>query len=125
MKNLKDKILKVLTKKNYSYSELAAHVFLTEAELDLVLENNTIEIRTLENISKELRIPLYSFFRKKIENFELEKESYYNVNIWGEDDENKPNLDLMVLHKENKELREEIFNKNLLISELEAKIKKK
>ena len=71
--NLKDKILQVLKMKDISYVELGSYLNISETELDYALENNTIEIRTLELISKELRIPLYSFFRENFEGFNFEK----------------------------------------------------
>ncbi len=124
MMNLKEKILQVLEKKNYSYADLADHLSISESELDLAIENNTIEIRTLELISKELRIPLYSFFRENFEGFDFEKEPYYNVNIWSEEEETKTTPDLKTLRQEIEDLRAAVLKKDLLINALEAKITK-
>lgn len=123
MMNLKDKLLQVLEMKNYTYAELASHLSISESELDLAIENNTIEIRTLELISKELRIPLYSFFRENFEGFDFEKEPYYNVNIWTEE-ETKSTPDLKTLREEIEALRADVRKKDLLINALEAKITK-
>jgi len=122
--NLKEKILQVLGKKNYTYADLAAHLSISESELDFAIENNTIEIRTLELISKELRIPLYSFFRENFEDFDFEKEPYYNENIWSKEEESKATPDLKTLHQEIEALRADVRKKDLLINALEAKITK-
>ena len=124
MMNLKEKILQVLKVKKFTYADLASYLTISEAELDFALENNTLEIRTLELISKELRIPLYSFFRENFEGFDYDKEPYYNVNIWSKE-EAKFTLELKALRQELDELRAEIRQKDLLIDALEAQIIKK
>lgn len=123
MVNLKSKILQVLEMKKFTYSDMASYLNLSEAELDYALENNTLEIRTLELISKELRIPLYSFFRENFEGFDFEKEPYYNVNIWSKE-ESKYTLELKALRQEIDQLRIDLRNKDLLIDALEAQIAK-
>lgn len=124
MMNLKEKILQVLEKKNYTYAELAAYLSISEPELDFAIENNTIEIRTLELISKELRIPLYSFFREDFEGFDFEKESYYNENIWSKEEEAESVPDLKTLRQEIEALRADVLKKDMMINALEAKISK-
>lgn len=124
MMQLKEKLLQVLELKNYSYADLAAHLSVTEEELDTAIENNTIEIRTLELISKELRIPLYSFFRENFEGFDFEKEPYYNVSIWGKEEEPKSIPDIKALRKEIEALRAEMEKKDNMIHDLEAKLNK-
>jgi len=122
--NLKAKILQLLELKKFTYADLASYLNISEAALDFSLENNTLEIRTLELISKELRIPLYSFFRESFEEgFDLEKEAYYNVNIWSKE-ENKYTLELKALRQEVEQLRVDLRNKDLLIDALEAQIAK-
>ncbi len=122
--NLKEKILQVLKQKKFTYADLASYLTISEGELDYALENNTLEIRTLELISKELRIPLYSFFRENFEGFDFDKEPYYNVNIWGKE-EAKFSLELKALRQELDELRAEVRQKDLLIEALESQIIKK
>ena len=117
MMNLKEKILQVLEMKKFTYADLASYLTISESELDYALENNTLEIRTLELISKELRIPLYSFFRENFEGFDFEKEPYYNVNIWSKE-EAKFTLELKALRQEIDELRAEVRHKDLLIKTL-------
>ena len=124
MMQLKEKLLQVLEMKNYTYADLAAHLSISESELDTAIENNTIEIRTLELISKELRIPLYSFFRENFEGFDFEKEPYYNVSIWDKEEEPKSLPDIKALRKEIEALRADLQKKDKLIHELESKIDK-
>jgi hypothetical protein len=123
MVNLKSKILQVLEMKKFTYTDMASYLNISEADLDYALEHNTLEIRTLELISKELRIPLYSFFRENFEGFDFEKEPYYNVNIWSKE-ESKYTLELKALRQEIEQLRIDLRNKDLLIDALEAQVAK-
>jgi transcriptional regulator with XRE-family HTH domain len=122
--NLKAKILQVLEMKKFTYADLASYLNISEHDLDFALENNTLEIRTLELISKELRIPLYSFFRENFDGYDFEKEPYYNVNIWSKE-EAKYTLELKALRQEIETLRAEVRQKDLLIEALEAQLIKK
>lgn len=123
--NLKKKIIDLLDKQEYSYKELAEHLGLTEAQLDHALETKTLEVRTLELISKELRIPLYSFFRdpKQMAQYMEERERYYDVNIWS-DQEVKYKSEITKLREDLKKLTVEVKNKDLLIETLEEQMKK-
>lgn len=121
--NLKAKILEVLKMKNYTYADLASYLNVSEQDLDFALENNTLEIRTLELISKELRIPLYSFFRENFDGFNFEQEPYYNVNIWSKE-EAKFTLELKALKQEIELLKAELRQKDLLIDALETQLSK-
>ena len=123
--NLKNKIVKLLEQNNYTYQQLAEHLHITEAELDHALETKTLEVRTLELISKELRIPLYSFFREQSEkpNLEPDKEKFYDVNIWS-DQEVKYKSEINILKEELQKLAIEGKNKDLLIEALEEELKK-
>ena len=121
--NLKSKILQVLEMKKFTYTDLASYLNISEPDLDYALENNTLEIRTLELISKELRIPLYSFFRENFEGFDFEKEPYYNVNIWSKE-EAKFTLELKALRQEVEAMRAELRQKDLLIEALENQVVK-
>jgi transcriptional regulator with XRE-family HTH domain len=124
MVHLKDKLLQVLALKNYTYADLAAHLSISEKELDLAIENNTIEIRTLELISKELRIPLYSFFRENFDGADIEKEPYYNVSLWDKEEEPKAMPDTRLLRKEIEQLRTDLLKKEQHIKQLEEQLKK-
>ncbi|MFI5141272.1 MAG: hypothetical protein ACHQII_02850 [Bacteroidia bacterium] len=124
--NLKNKIITLLEQNKYTYKELAEHLRITEAELDHALETKTLEVRTLELISKELRIPLYSFFRDPAEMEQYlatDKERYYDVNIWS-DQEVKYKSEITKLKEELQKLAAETKNKDLLIEALEGELKK-
>ena len=61
--NLKDKVLEILEKEKHSFKELAEYVNMSEQELSIALETKKLELRTLELISKGLKIPLQEFRR--------------------------------------------------------------
>lgn len=121
--NLKERIIAVLAARNLTYRQLTDYLGLSEQQLDHALEQNTIEIRTLEQISKELRIPLYSFFRGPQEDNETELQPFYNVNIWAPD-EMQVRVENDNLRSEIERLRLEIARKELFIQALEEQLKK-
>jgi hypothetical protein len=124
--NLKNKIITLLEQNKYTYKELAGHLRLTEAELDHALETKTLEVRTLELISKELRIPLYSFFRDPVEtekSLSPDKQRYYDVNIWS-DQEVKYRSEITKLKEDLEKLAAAAKNKDMLIEALEGELKK-
>ncbi len=124
--NLKDKIVNLLQQNNYTYSQLAEHLHISEAELDHALETKTLEVRTLELISKELRIPLYSFFRDPDEMAKYlssDKERYYDVNIWS-DQEVKYKSEISKLKETIEKISADVKHKELLIEALEDELKK-
>ncbi|MBK6835720.1 MAG: hypothetical protein IPG89_16155 [Bacteroidetes bacterium] len=123
--DLKDKIIELLKEKNVTYNQLAEHLSVTERELDHALETRTLEVRTLELISKELRIPLYSFFRdpdalQKYMNSNLEP--YYNVNIWS-DQEIRYKNEIHLLKDQIEDLKAELAKRENLIDALEGQLK--
>ena len=128
--DLKEKVLAVLSLHKYTYAQLAEHIGSTEKELDKQFENNSLEVRTLELISKALRIPLYSFFRGENEVYEYnsDEELFYNVDIWGKDGI-KLRTKLMkdvngeISDAELSKLKKEIKEKEKLVKELENKRK--
>ena len=120
---LKERILAVLDAKSLSYSQLLDYIDLDEKQLDEKLDQHTIDIRTLELISKELRIPLYSFFSNPNAVNEDPENQFYNVNIWAPHE--------IQLQNENKNLREDVerlkldlARKELFIQGLENQLKK-
>jgi len=60
--SLKKRIETFLEARDKSLDDLAEYLELTLDELERALSSKSLEVRTLENISKALRIPLYSFF---------------------------------------------------------------
>jgi len=130
--DLKEKVLAVLALHKYTYSQLAEHLGTTEKELDSQFENNSLEVRTLELISKALRIPLYSFFRDENGeyDFHADEELFYNVDIWGKDGiklrtKLKKDEDGNISDEELAKLKQEIKEKEKLVKEIENKRKKK
>lgn len=121
--NLKERIIAVLNSRKLTYKQLTEYLGVTEEQLDHALEQNTIEIRTLEQISKELRIPLYSFFRHPEETGDTGVHPYYNVNIWAPE-EIHMRVENENLRVEIERLRLEIARKELLIQGLEEQLKK-
>jgi transcriptional regulator with XRE-family HTH domain len=121
--NLKERIIAVLAARNLTYKQLTDYLGISEQQLDHALEQNTIEIRTLEQISKELRIPLYSFFRGPDQELGTESQPFYNVNIWAPD-EMQVRVENDNLRAEIERLRLEIARKELLIQALEEQLKK-
>lgn len=95
--NLKEKVLEILAKEKYSFKDLAEYVNMSEADLSTALETKKLELRTLELISKGLKIPLYSFFRSDKPYFNTNEEPYYINKLW--DNDEKPSI---------KELNDEI-----------------
>ncbi|HRD38430.1 MAG TPA: hypothetical protein PLC65_07350 [Bacteroidia bacterium] len=80
--NLKEKVLEILEKEKYSFKDLAEYVNMSEQELSTALETKKLELRTLELISKGLKIPLYSFFRSDKPYFNPNEEPYYINKLW-------------------------------------------
>jgi transcriptional regulator with XRE-family HTH domain len=66
MTEFKEKINEVLKSLNYSFDDLAGHLGMNSEQLNQAIDDKKVELRTLEFISKELRIPLYSFLEMKI-----------------------------------------------------------
>ncbi len=102
------KIKEILKAENYTFAQLASYLNLTEQELSDGLINKTLELRYLEDISKTLKVPLYSFFRSTDYTADAKHEKPFYINkLW--DDENTPQsleeeIDLLkkaIAHKEN------------------------
>ena len=128
--NLKDKVLQVLKLQKHSYSELAEHVGLPEQELDKQFSDNSLEVRTLELISKALRIPLYSLLRDTNYEFKYDEDLYYNVDIWGKDGVElratlKKDSSGNISQEEIEKLKTQLKEMEKLIREMENKLKKK
>ena len=128
--NLKEKVLAVLKMNGHTYTQLAEHVGIAEKELDRQFADNSLEVRTLELISKGLRIPLYSLFRDTPYEFKFGEELYYNVDIWGKEGVQlrttlKKDAEGNISDKELEKLKMELKEKEKMIHEMETKLKKK
>jgi transcriptional regulator with XRE-family HTH domain len=87
--DIKGKIIEILEKENYTFTQLAEYLHMTEDGLTLELNNKTLQIRNLEAISKALRVPLYSLFRVEHATFDFKQKPYYINRLWTGDDEQK------------------------------------
>jgi transcriptional regulator with XRE-family HTH domain len=83
---LKVRLTEILKVKGYTYSDLSAHLQLSENELDSALEEGKLDIQTIEKISKDLQIPLYSFFRVP-NNYNKETKPWFTTKLWEENNE--------------------------------------
>ncbi len=124
--DLKAKIIAILESRKLTYETLVNYLGLTTAELDRAFSENTLEIRTLELISKELRIPLYSFFRDPDSTYapDFGKEQYYNTHIWAPGEINY-RVELENLKKDLEKVKFELAKKDLIIQTLEDELKHK
>ena len=117
MTELKEKIIDVLNSMNYSFDDLAGHLGMNAEQLNLAIDNKKVELRTLEFISKELRIPLYSFFRE--EDFlpvnNLPEQPFYTNKI------NRNTIDQLQI--DNVLLKQEVENLKQKLIECEKKNK--
>jgi transcriptional regulator with XRE-family HTH domain len=87
--DIKSKVIEILSKENYTFSQLAEYLHMTEDGLTTELTNKTLELRNLEAISKALRVPLYSFFRLEASKFNFNEKPYYINKLWTGDDDSK------------------------------------
>jgi hypothetical protein len=63
---------------------------LTEQQLESGLINKTLEIRHLEDISKNLRVPLYSIFREADTKIDYSEKPYFTNKLWNDGEESSP-----------------------------------
>jgi transcriptional regulator with XRE-family HTH domain len=87
--DIRSKVEEILKKENYTFSQLADYLHMTENGLSHELNNKTLELRNLEAISKALRVPLYSFFRSEGFKFDFKQKPYYVNKLWTGDDDEK------------------------------------
>ena len=90
MDTLIQKINDILAKENYTFKQLAEYLGLTEQQLESGLINKTLEIRHLEDISKNLRVPLYSIFRDAGAKVDYVEKPYFTNKLWNDDEEASP-----------------------------------
>lgn len=79
--DIKVRLIEILKKENYTFTQLAEYLDMSEEELTNALEQKTLELRSLELISKTLKIPLYSFFREEDE-INKNNKPYYINKLW-------------------------------------------
>lgn len=90
MNLLREKIEEILVKENYTFSQLADYLNLSEEQLEDGLANKTLELRYLEDISKNLKVPLYSFFRDANQKSNYTEKPYFVNKLWNDGEEVSP-----------------------------------
>jgi hypothetical protein len=90
MNLLREKIEEILVKENYTFSQLADYLNLSEEQLEDGLANKTLELRYLEDISKNLKVPLYSFFRDTNQKTNYTEKPYFVNKLWNDGEEASP-----------------------------------
>ncbi|MCC6370721.1 MAG: hypothetical protein IT236_06945 [Bacteroidia bacterium] len=112
--DIKSKVEELLSKENYTFTQLAEYLHMTETGLEHELNNKTLELRNLEAISKALRVPLYGFFRAEGAKFDRSQKPYYINQLWTGEDNTKT----------KKQLQEEIELLKNIIALKEDQLKK-
>lgn len=112
--DIKSQLIEILKKENYTFSQLAEYLNMSEDNLTDALNNKTLELRNLELISKALRVPLYSFFRSEDSEMNYNQKPYYVNKLWTGDD----------TLKDAKQLNDEIGLLKEIITLKEDQIKK-
>lgn len=87
MNTLREKIEEILIKENYTFKQLADYLNLSEKYLEDSLMNKTLELRHLEDISKNLKVPLYSFFRDNNTKVGSMETPYFTNKLWNNSEE--------------------------------------
>jgi len=115
MDNLKQKVTDILTKENYTFKQLADYLNLTESELEEGLINKTLELRYLEEISKSLRVPLYSFFREGNYIPSYHEKPFFTNKLWQEESTQSPQklMEEIEMLKQALAYKQEELNKKL------------
>lgn len=111
MNSLRSKIEEILIKENYTFKQLADYLNLSEKQLEDGLTNKTLELRYLEDISKNLKVPLYSFFRDLNTTINYTEKPYFTNKLWNDTEETS-----------SQKLLEEIEILKQAISHKEAKL---
>ncbi|MES2515054.1 MAG: hypothetical protein V4580_12965 [Bacteroidota bacterium] len=114
MNSLRDKIEEILIKENYTFGQLADYLNLSEDQLEYGLKNKTLELRYLEDISKNLKVPLYSFFRDQNTKINYTEKPYFVNKLWNDGEDVSP-----------QKLMEEIELLKQAISQKEAELANK
>ena len=114
MDSLRGKIEEILVKENYTFKQLADYLNLSEQQLEEGLADKTLELRHLEDISKNLKVPLYSFFRDNNVKINFNEKPYFTNKLWNDNEESSP-----------QKLLEEIEMLKQAISYKEAELAKK
>ena len=113
--SLKKRISEILSEQKHTYSQLAEYIGLSEADLDFALEHNSVDVRTLELISKALRISLYSFFKENGAGLSDTAVQKYYFDLWSPN-ENRLKEDIVELKKQIQLLKSQLAEKDRIIA---------
>ena len=83
--DLKENNIQVLKQQKHTYDELAKYLDLSTSELDTAFATHSIDVRTLETIAKELKLPLYRLFRDPLGDITQATEYYKELGFSLED----------------------------------------
>jgi transcriptional regulator with XRE-family HTH domain len=95
---------------DYSFDDLASHLGMNSEQLSQAIDDKKVELRTLEFISKELRIPLYSFFRNDegVSVNNIKEEPFYTNKI-NRNTIDQLQIENILLKKEVEKLKEQLI----------------
>jgi transcriptional regulator with XRE-family HTH domain len=83
VQSLKNGVNNILNKMNLTFADLAENTGFRIDEIERQLSSKDPDIMMLEKISKELRIPLYSFYRQQNNvDVQEQREPYYTNSLW-------------------------------------------
>lgn len=117
---LAERLDQILKQKEVTFSTFAEHIGIPEDQLRASLEKSSLEIRVLEKISKELKIPLYRFFREPLGDL-LDACGSGELSQLTEQELSSLKLQLKAAQKEIQILKQELESKNQLINELQLR----
>jgi len=94
--SLRKRIEAFLEAREKTLDDLADYLDISIDELERGISDSSVEVRTLENISKALRIPLYSFFPGHVEEAKKQEIPYYDRKLPNGDDlTNKTEIEIL------------------------------
>lgn len=104
-----------LESRGQTLDDLAEYLEMDMDDLIRGIQDSSVEVRTLENISKALRIPLYSFFPGFIDHAKKHEIPYYDRRL--------PNEESMKIKSEIEIIEEEIKFLTKYLKNREAQLK--
>jgi len=114
---LKKRIEAFLEAREKTLDDLADYLGMSIDELERGISDNSVEVRTLENISKALRIPLYSFFPGYVEEAKKREIPYYDRKLPNGGDLTKK-TEIEILEEEIRFLTRYLENREKQLQEL-------
>ena len=115
--SLKKRIEAFLEVREQTLDDLAEYLEMDIDQLERGISDSSVEVRTLENISKVLRIPLYSFFPGFVNQAKKHEIPYYDRRLPNEGDETNK-TELQILEEEIRFLGKYLKNREKQLEEL-------